>query len=154
VRLASVGPVLAAAARYLDRAPPLREPTDLAHHAIIAFASKRRLTWSFTGRGGATASIELTPRVVANSAPLVAALAATGAGVAQLPRFVAAAAGLVVLEPGGFRPAMRDLSIVTPSARPAAPKVRAFIDLMREYVAARPDMFDVVVPRKNMASMA
>jgi LysR family transcriptional regulator for bpeEF and oprC len=151
VRLAVVAPVLAAAPRYLDRAPPLRHPRDLADpgHAIIAFGKRRRQTWSFVGRGAATAEVELAPRAVAGSAPLVAQLAADGAGIANVPRFVAARFGLVVIEPGGFRPLAFDLSIVTPSARMAAPKVRAFVDLMRDFVADRPDMFDAVVPRRK-----
>lgn len=146
VRLAVVAPVLAAAQRYLDRAPPLRHPRDLASHAVVAFGRRRRQTWTFTGRGGSSEDVELAPRANANSAPLVAQLAADGAGIALIPRSVAAAAGLVVVEPGGFRPRSADLSIVTPSARLAATKVRAFIDLMRDFVSARPDIFDAVAP--------
>jgi DNA-binding transcriptional LysR family regulator len=146
VRLAVLSPVLAAAQRYLDRAPPLRRPRDLAAHAIVAFGKRRRQTWTFVGRGGATEDIDLVPRANANSAPLVAQLAADGAGVALIPRFVAARAGLVVLEPGGFRPQAFDLSLVTPSARISATKVRAFVDLMRDFVQARPDIFDAIVP--------
>lgn len=145
-RLAVVSPVLAAAPRYLDRAPPLRRPRDLAAHAIVAFGKRRRQTWSFAGRGGAAESVELTPRATATSAPLVAQLAADGAGIALLPRFVVARAGLTVLEPGGFRPRPLDLSVVTPTARISATKVRAFLDLMRDFVAARPDIFDAVIP--------
>ena len=146
-RLAVVAPVLAAATRYLDRAPPLRHPRDLAAHTAIGFGRRRKLTWTFVGRGGATESVDVTPRAVATNAPLVAALAAEGVGLGLIPRFVANRAGLTILEPGGFRPRSYDLSIVTPSARAAAPKLRAFIDLMRDFVAARPDMFDIVVPR-------
>lgn len=144
-RLAVVSPVLAAAQRYLDRAPPLRHPRDLTAHATLAFGKRRRQTWTFVGRGGATEDVDLAPRAIATSAPLVAQLAADGAGIALIPRFVAARAGLAVLEPGGFRPQAFDLSIVTPSARMSATKVRAFIDLMRDFVAARSDIFDTVV---------
>lgn len=144
-RLGVVAPVLAAAPRYLERAPPLRRPRDLAAHAIVAFGKRRRQTWSFVGRGGATEEIELSPRAIASSAPLVAQLAADGAGVAMIPKFVAVRAGLTVLEPGGFRPQPFDLSIVTPSARMSATKVRAFVELMRDFVAARSDMFEAVV---------
>ncbi|HEU0034421.1 MAG TPA: LysR family transcriptional regulator [Kofleriaceae bacterium] len=147
IRLAEVRAVLAASPRYLERAPVLRHPRDLAAHAVIQFGRKRRVSWSFVGRGGQTETVELSPRSVASSAPLVAELAAAGAGIAMLPRFVATSAQLTILEPGGFRCAPVDLSIVTPSARPAAPKVRAFVDVMREYVAARTDMFDAVFPR-------
>ncbi|MEO8701118.1 MAG: LysR substrate-binding domain-containing protein [Kofleriaceae bacterium] len=145
-RIAVVAPVLAAASEYLATAPPLRHPRDLVQHSIIHFGKKRKMTWQFT-KGSATETVELIPRVVANSAPLVADIAATGAGLALIPKFVAIDHGLAIIEPAGFRPTSVDLSIVTPSARPTAPKVRAFIDLMRELVSARPDMFEAVVPR-------
>jgi len=38
-----------------------------------------------------------------------------------------------------------------PISQPTPPKVRAFVDLMRELAAARPDMFDYVIPRINVA---
>ena len=147
VRLAVVAPVLAASQAYLDRAPPLRKPADLAAHAIVAFAKRRKLTWTFVGRGGATEDVELVARAVASSAPLVADMAAAGGGIANVPRFVAGRANLVIVEPGGYRPIPFDLSIVMPSARLAAPKLRAFVDLMRDFVSGRPDMFDAVIPR-------
>jgi DNA-binding transcriptional LysR family regulator len=148
VRLAVVSPVLAAAPRYLDRAPPLRRPRDLTEHAhaVVAFGKRRRQSWTFVGRGGATEDVELVPRASSTSAPLVAQLAADGVGIALIPRSVAARAGLAILEPGGFRPQPYDLSIVTPSARMTATKVRAFIELMRDFVQARLDLFDAVIP--------
>jgi DNA-binding transcriptional LysR family regulator len=147
VRLAVVGPVLAASNRYLERAPPLRHPRDLVNHAIIGFGRRRRMSWTFVKRD-VTETIEVTPRAIATSAPLVAQLVAEGSGLSLIPRFTATATpNVTIVEPAGFRPQSFDVSIVTPSARPAAPKVRAFIDLMRDYVSARTDMFDAVVPR-------
>lgn len=142
VRLGTVRPALCASRRYLDGAPPLRTPRDLREHATIGFGKRRKQTWSFVGKTGTTQDVELTPRAVASNAPLVAQLAAEGIGLASIPRGIALGAGLVIVEPGGFRPHAIDLGIVTPSARPAAPKVRAFIDLMRAYVATNTDLFD------------
>jgi DNA-binding transcriptional LysR family regulator len=146
IRIAVVGPVLAASRRYLDRAPPLRHPRDLANHTVVGFSRRRKLTWTFTRRD-AVETVEVAPRAIANSAPLVAQLVAEGAGLSLLPRFTAVTNDLVVVEPGGFAPRKLDVSIVTPSARQSAPKVRAFIELMRDFVATRTDMFDAVVPR-------
>jgi DNA-binding transcriptional LysR family regulator len=151
VRLAVVGPVLAGSPRYLDRAPPLRHPRDLANHTTLAFGRKRTQRWRFLGRAGAVATVTVQPRATANSAPMVADMVAAGVGLATLPRFVAQLKQLAIVEPGGYRPVPVDLSIVTPSARATPPKVRAFVDLMREFVAARPDMFDYVIPRRNVA---
>ena len=151
VRLGVVAPVLAAAPRYLERAPPLRHPRDVAAHTTVVFGRKRRSQWRFTNRSGTSTTVAVTPRATANSAPMIADMVAAGVGLATLPRFVAQARRLTVLEPGGFRPVSVDLCIVTPSARATPPKVRAFVDLMRELVAARPDMFDAVIPRRNVA---
>jgi LysR family transcriptional regulator, regulator for bpeEF and oprC len=151
-RLATVGPVLAAAQSYLDRAPPLRHPRDLAEHAFVAFGKKRKQTVRFV-RGEATVDVEVAPRAVATNAQLVARISAGGIGLALIPQFTAIAAGLVVVEPGGYRPAAQAFSIVTPSARTIPPKVRAFVDIMRDHMATCTEMFDSVVPRKETAKL-
>jgi DNA-binding transcriptional LysR family regulator len=152
VRLATVSPVLAASTRYLDRSPPLRSPRDLAAHAIVGFGRRRRVSWTFVRRD-ASETVEVVPRAIANSAPLVCQLVAEGAGLSLLPRFIATAApNVTIVEPGGYRPASFDVSILTPSGRLAAPKVRAFVDLMRDFVASRTDMFDSVVPRPRTST--
>ena len=148
VRLAVVAPVLAATQRYLDNAP-LRHPRDLPAHAFVAFGKRRKVTWMFEGRGENRIEVDLVPRAVANSARLVAALARAGTGLAILPKFVATEAGLVAVEPGGFHPAATSLSVITPSARTQAAKVRAFVDVLREFVAARPELFDPLEPARK-----
>src|SRR5262249_47569042 len=136
----------------LDRAPPLRAPRDLAAHAIVGFGRRRRVSWTFVKRD-ASEAVEVVPRVIANSAPLVAQLVAEGAGLSLLPRFIATSTpNVTIVEPGGYRPQSFDVSIVTPSSRLAAPKVRAFVDLMRDFVGSRTDMFDAVVPRSRGAT--
>ena len=141
-RVATVTPVLAAARSYLLTAPPLRHPRDLAAHAIVGFARSRRLTWRFVGRGTDEERVELTARATANSAPLVAELVAAGHGIAMLPKLTSSTARLEVVEPGSFRPRTLDVHVVTPSAGKPPPKVRAFIDMMRDFVVRRPDLFD------------
>jgi len=152
IRIGTVGPVLAGAPTYLDRAPPLRHPRDLADHAFVAFGKKRRQTIRFV-RGEVALEIEVAPRAAATSAPLIAQMCAAGTGLAVIPRFTAVAAGLVVVEPAGYRPEAHAFSIVTPSARAIPPKVRAFVEIMRDYLATRTDIFDSVVPRKELAKL-
>jgi DNA-binding transcriptional LysR family regulator len=142
IRLATVTPVLAAASSYLDRAPPLKRPSDLAAHAIVSFGKRRKQRWTFVGRGGATEDVELAARAAANSAPLVARLVAGGAGISLLPPTVVKTHRLVTLEPGGYRPISYSFSLVTPSARLIPPKVRALVDILREFVRANPALFD------------
>jgi DNA-binding transcriptional LysR family regulator len=146
VRLGQIAPVLAASKRYLDRAPPLRHPRDIANpaHAIVAVGRSRKRTWEFVpAKGGATVTVEPpTPRALVTAKALVAQLVAAGAGLGLVPRTsLVALPSLVIVEPGGYRPAAGAFSLVTPSARTAAPKVRAFADAMRAFVATRPDLF-------------
>jgi DNA-binding transcriptional LysR family regulator len=142
IRLATVTPVLAAAQRYLDRAPPLKRPSDLAAHAIVAFGKRRKQRWEFVGRGGVIEEVELSARGAATSAPLVAQLVAGGAGISLLPPTAVAAHRLVALEPGGYRPISYSFSVVTPSARLVPAKVRALVDILRDFVRANPALFD------------
>ena len=143
-RLGQIAPVLAATRRYLDRAPPLRHPRDLADPGHTLVRSSRQRSWEFVhGKTGALVSV--TPpasRALVSTKMLAAAVIAHDVGLALIPRTaVDTYADLVVVEPGGYRPTAGPLWLVTPSARTAAPKVRAFADAMRAYVAARPDLF-------------
>lgn len=146
VRLGQISPVLAASKRYLDRAPPLRHPRDLADpaHAIVGFGRSRRGPWRFVHAKGAVAEVvPVAPRVLVTAKALVAQLVAAGAGIGLVPRpaAIALASSIVVLEPGGYRPVSGVFSLVTPSARTAAPKVRAFIDALKAFIATRDDLF-------------
>ncbi len=146
VRLGRISPVLAGAARYLERAPPLRHPRDLADaaHAIVMCGRSRRQTWHFVAaKGGATVAVTpAAPRALVPTKSLATQLVAAGLGLSIIPRAAALAhPGITILEPAGFRPASGPFSVVTPSARTTAPKVRAFVDAMKAYVAARTDLF-------------
>jgi DNA-binding transcriptional LysR family regulator len=73
---------------------------------------------------------------------LAAELAASGVGIALIARTALLQhPELRILEPGGYRPMGGALSLVTPSARTSAPKVRAFADAIKAFVATRPDVF-------------
>jgi DNA-binding transcriptional LysR family regulator len=142
VKLATVAPVLAASRDYLERAPVLRHPRDLVNHVTLGFARTRKQTWRFVGRGGEHVAVQLSCRAIATSKPFIAQLVGAGRGIALIPRITAIESGLEIIEPGGFRPSSADVHAVMPSARSAPPKVRAFIALMREIVARRPDLFE------------
>lgn len=144
VPLARVVPVLAASRAYLARAPRLERLSDLAKHSLVGHAGKRRPTWTLLSRAGELERIDVTPRIVTSSAPLATQCVIAGAGISILPRSVALRAGLVVLEPGGYRPPPVNLALMVPSAREKAPKTRAFIALMKEFVASHADLFDVL----------
>jgi len=147
VRLGHIAPVLAASTRYLERSPPLRRPHDLTHpaHAIVTYGRSRRVRrWEFVHANGGTTTVEVpaSARALVTSKVLVAQLVAAGTGVALIPRTAALALpGVKILEPGGYRPASGPFSVVTPSARLTAPKVRAFIEIMKAFVATQTDLF-------------
>lgn len=146
--LASIVPVLAASRAYLERAPRLERLGDLASHSVVGHSVKKRTTWTLVSRSGEQEQVEVVPRVLTNSAPLATQCVLAGAGIAILPRSIAAREGLVVLEPGGYRPPPVSLSVMAPSARAKTPKTRAFITLMREFVATHADLFDVIGTRR------
>jgi len=150
--LASIVPVLAASRAYLERAPRLERLADLASHSLIGHAGKKRTTWTLVNRAGEQARIEVSPRVFTNSAPLATQCVVSGAGIAIVPRAVAARERLVVLEPEGYRPPTVTLAVMAPSARAKTPKTRAFIGILRELVTTHPDLFDAVAPRRTAKS--
>jgi DNA-binding transcriptional LysR family regulator len=152
--LARIVPVLAASRAYLERAPRIERLADLANHSLVGHSGKKRTTWTLVSRSGEEERVEVTPRIVTNSAPLATQCVVAGAGISILPRSVALRAGLIVLEPGGYRPPPVNLAIMAPSARAKAPKTRAFITLMREFVATHADIFDVLETRRQARQKA
>lgn len=143
-RLGRISPVLVASSRYLERAPPIRHPRDLADPAHAIIARSRRSRWQFVhGKAGNLVTVAPAPaRALVTAKAFSAALVAAGVGLALVPR----AALLVhrelrVLEPGGYRPVGGPFCLVTPSSRTSAPKVRAFADAVRSFIASRPDLF-------------
>ncbi len=53
-----------------------------------------------------------------------------------------------MLEPGGYRPPPVGLAVMAPSARAKAPKTRAFITLMKEFIVTHAELFDVIDGRR------
>jgi DNA-binding transcriptional LysR family regulator len=153
VPLATIVPVLAASRAYLERAPRLERLADLANHTLVGHSVKKRATWTFVSRSGEQERVDVTPRVLTNSTPLATQSVAAGAGISIVARSVAQREGLVVLEPGGYRPPPVSLSIMAPTARAKTPKTRAFITLMREFVATHADLFDAIGTRRATRQM-
>ncbi len=144
LRVGHVAPVLAASPRYLERAPAIRHLRDLEDPAHTIIARSRRPKWDFVHtKTGKTVTISpAPPRALVTAKLLSAELVIAGIGLAFVPLTAARAhPELRILEPNGYRPEGGVFSLVTPSARTSAPKVRAFVDAMKVFVAARPDLF-------------
>lgn len=144
MRFGHIGPVLAASPRYLERAPAIRHPRDLTNPAHMIVAGSRRPKWRFvhTKTGNELTIEPATPRAVVSAKSLRAALVVAGVGLALIPRPTALGhPGLRILEPSGYRAGGGPMALVTPSARTSAPKVRAFADALKSFVAKRPELF-------------
>jgi DNA-binding transcriptional LysR family regulator len=148
VPLATIVPVLAASRAYLERAPRLERLADLANHTLVGHSVKKRAIWTFVSRSGEQERVDVTPRILTNSTSLATRSVAAGAGISIVARSVAQREGLVVLEPGGYRPPAVSLAVMAPNARAKSPKTRAFITLMKEFVATHADLFDVIESRR------
>jgi DNA-binding transcriptional LysR family regulator len=130
---------LVAAPSYLRARPAPKRPRDLAAHDVVVFSGRRQPErWVFTARGKKVA-VTVSPRLRANSYPLVRDLACAGQGVALLPTFLVAddlrRGALVELLPEHASP-RGAVYAVHPSDRHLAPRTRAFLDLLAEHFDA------------------
>jgi molybdate transport repressor ModE-like protein len=79
--------IFVAAPAYIERAPRIAIPADLARHPLIGFAAfGKRQTFRLQGRDGARAEVEMTCSVTTTSGLAVKHWALAGAGVARFPR--------------------------------------------------------------------
>lgn len=139
VRVDSFVHWLVAAPAWLgDRRP--KRPEDVARFPLVAMSALLRpSTWTFTNAKGATRTITFESMISANIALVVKSAVMAGAGVMMMPDFAVAddvAAGrLVRLLPGWQLPG-GGIHAVFPASRFMPQRARAFIDLLREYLAA------------------
>lgn len=130
---------LFAAPDYLLRRDAPSRPGDLAAHDTLAFAGgSHQATWTLS-QDGRQERVVLQPRMKANNVFAVRDAAIAGLGVAQLPLIVAAAAvrqGQLRPVLPGWSPPVVPVHAVFASARYLTPKVRGFIDLAVEAMAA------------------
>jgi DNA-binding transcriptional LysR family regulator len=128
--------VLCASPAYLRRAPALAHPSDLAAHAVMAYAWwSGGDTWQFTGADGAFAEVTVRPRLRTNSGDTCRAAALADQGVIYQPAFLVGpdvrAGRLVALLPGWQGTAL-DLHAVYPSRAHLSGKVRAMVDFLAD----------------------
>lgn len=125
--------VVVAAPGYLAAHAPIREPSDLAQHNVIAFSNFGFDSWSFSPSGAGTIprTVHFSPRYVVNSVRAAAASAVRGMGVTRLYSYHVAdlvqdgALQIVLTE---FEPPALPVHLLAPHGRTSVPKVRAFVD--------------------------
>ena len=130
---ADVRRVVVASPAYLAAHPVIREPADLARHAIIAFSNFGLDSWTFTPEANSPAprTVRFAPRLIVNSVRAALASAAEGRGLTRLYSYHVAAmvqdGRLRLVLPEAEPPAV-PAHLLTPEGRHSTPKVRAFLD--------------------------
>ncbi|HEX6103291.1 MAG TPA: LysR family transcriptional regulator [Alphaproteobacteria bacterium] len=151
-KLANVRRVVAASPGYWRRHGTPRHPRDLKDHNCLLYAYlSSGDTWRFRGPSGPVA-VRVSGNYRANNGEALTRAAAAGLGVVVMPVFILAedlAAGRVTTALDGFVAAEPALYAVTPPGRAQAPKVRAFIDFMVEWIGPTPPWERM--PRKRTA---
>lgn len=141
-RLAPMRRVLCAAPSYLKARGRLHHPRDLAAHSCLIYsylASGRE--WRFQGPDGLVRVQVSGPLEINNGDALLAATRA-GAGIANLPSFIASAdicAGRVEnVLPQWRDPDAGAVQAVFPAGRNLSPKVRVFVDFLARQFGPTP----------------
>jgi DNA-binding transcriptional LysR family regulator len=127
---------------YLRRRGRPERPDDLREHACLRWRRSNGALglWSFSGNGRAV-DVAVAGPLIAGDFPTVLGAAIAGMGLAQVPAPIAAdalkAGKLVpVLEP--FAPTVPGVFLYYPGRRQILPKLRAFIDHIKDAAASRP----------------
>ncbi|MDE2580718.1 MAG: LysR family transcriptional regulator [Rhodospirillales bacterium] len=148
-------PVLLAAPDYLAVRGRPEHPRDLAaHDCLVQHRLGADHVWRFTGPEG-NVTVPVAGRFSADNADAVLRAALAGAGIALVAEVVAraeiAAGRLMPLLPG-FEPAGFPITLIYPSRRNLAPRVRAVIDFIIQDILRRPDPFAELRPPATTAA--
>lgn len=140
-RVGEVRRVVVASPAYLARRGAPERPEDLAGHEIVYSSTQPGpLEWRFETPRGPLA-VRLRPRLMINAIEPVVAAAVEGRGVTRVFSYQVAeelAEGRLVRLLAAFEPAPTPVQLVTPSARLAPPRVRAFLDFAAERLSRLP----------------
>ena len=132
--------VVGSPAYFSRRGRPLR-PDDLREHACLRLrrSSGALALWSLTDNGR-TFEIAVSGPLIANDFPTVLGAAIEGVGLAQVPEPIAAASiksGELVQVLQKFAPTTPGVFLYYPSQRQMLPKLRAFIDHVKNSSRAK-----------------
>ena len=141
-KVGEVRRVTVAAPAYLERAGPVETPAALARHQTILTTGRTQLPeWRYVGRDGRETAVRLAPRLTLSDVDATLSAVRDGHGIARLLSYQVAddvAAGRLVLLLAGFEPEPLPVQLVTPNARLAPTRVRAFLDHAAGWIAALP----------------
>jgi DNA-binding transcriptional LysR family regulator len=141
LRLGSFRQLVVAAPAYLAVHGKPRRPEELTlHHWIAMSVLPTPLRWSFTSANGARRTVRMRQVAQANNAAAVRAMVLAGSGVTVAPDFLVEEdirSGRLVALLAQYRLPEGGIHAVYPGRQPPA-KVRAFIDHLRDRIAALP----------------
>ena len=127
--------LVCASPAYVARHGTPASPDDLSAHRCLAFrmpTTGRARPWEFVVAGGPYVTTPAA-RVVVDEGEALVAAAVAGLGLIQVPDYMAdeaLRAGALVEVLAACRPPTVPISIVHPSARQVAPRLRALLDLL------------------------
>jgi DNA-binding transcriptional LysR family regulator len=128
--------VVVGAPAYLQRHPPPDTPETLAAHVCMRYrrSDGRLMPWEFT-RDGHDFSVEVGGGPIFNDSGLGRRMAIAGLGLAQVFEAAAAddlAAGRLLRVLDDWQPPFPGFHLYYPSREQLAPKLRVFVDFMRQ----------------------
>lgn len=139
VKLADFSQHVVASPEYLRRCGTPKSPGQLAQHQWISLSLlPTPLTWKFTHDDGRVATVHMASRMQVDSPSVLRALAEAGAGLTALETLTvqsALDAGTLVKVLPRWRLPDGGIHAVLPPGRHIAPKVRAFIDFYKAWLA-------------------
>lgn len=142
IRVGEVRQVICAAPSYLAKAPPIRDPGDLAQHRIVAMTVFGQDAWSFapTEDDPEMRQVPIVPRLTVNTVEAAVGSAVEGCGLTRAFSYQVADEvrdGLLAIVLPQFESPAMPVHVVTPEGRLSVPKVRAFVDFAVPRLKAR-----------------
>jgi DNA-binding transcriptional LysR family regulator len=133
--LGDVRRIVVASPGYVKERGRPRQPAELAKHACLAFAAGAASTTWRLEKGATTVDVSIEPRLAVNDFDMLHDAALAGVGVAMLPIFLCVAE----IREQRLERLLKDwcsprlvIHAVYPTARHLSPKVKAFVDHLRE----------------------
>ncbi|MFS2180574.1 LysR family transcriptional regulator [Rhizobium pisi] len=134
---------LVASPAYLARKAPPRQPRDIKDHECLCYnRAGEANTWSFSN-GSEDISVRISPRLTACSAVAIHRAALAGAGLAVLSHIIAVpdiVAGRLIPVMEGFQPSRLPITVVYPSRRNMALRVKIVLDFLTDTIGQDPSM--------------
>lgn len=133
--IAKCDSVLVASKTYLDSAPSIKAPADLAEHRCLGYKNFEHHIWHLD-RNQRHESVEVTCQLTTNEATALLSAAIHGMGISMQPTYLANGAlvrGDLVRVLPQWQPQALDIYALYPSRKHLSPMVRALIDHLADY---------------------